>query len=134
MPTASALVEGRDRVDAAALFKVSVRAVDTWWARWQAGGRNALPSRPRDRRAGEHQVLSEAEQAAVRQAIADHPPSGRGLSGQLRTRGPIDELIFKLSRVRCTEPGAGTYLKRWGPTLQRPDQRAVEQNAEAVRR
>lgn len=41
----SALVEGRDRVEVAALFKVSVRAVDNWWAKWQAGraGRTALP-------------------------------------------------------------------------------------------
>ncbi|MGY3676385.1 helix-turn-helix domain-containing protein [Streptomyces sp. TE33382] len=33
----SALVEGRDRVEIAALFKVSVRAMDNWWAKWQAG-------------------------------------------------------------------------------------------------
>ncbi|WP_455711854.1 helix-turn-helix domain-containing protein [Streptomyces celluloflavus] len=42
----SALVEGRDRVEVAGLFKVSVRAVDNWWARWQTGGRDALLSRP----------------------------------------------------------------------------------------
>ncbi|WP_420712069.1 helix-turn-helix domain-containing protein [Streptomyces sp. NRRL F-5650] len=46
----SALVEGRDRVEVAALFKVSVKAVDNWWARWQTGGRAALLSRPRGRR------------------------------------------------------------------------------------
>ncbi|WP_437112767.1 helix-turn-helix domain-containing protein [Streptomyces syringium] len=42
----SALVEGRDRVEVAALFKVSVRAMDNWWVRWQAGG----PEGPPDRR------------------------------------------------------------------------------------
>ncbi|WP_424860530.1 helix-turn-helix domain-containing protein [Streptomyces sp. MMS24-I29] len=103
----SALVEGRDRVEVAALFKVSVRAVDNWWAKWQAGGRDALLSRPRGRRVGEHQVLSEAEQAAVRQAILDHTPSGPGLSGQLWTRGLTGELIFKLYGIRFTEPGVG---------------------------
>ncbi|WP_455431664.1 helix-turn-helix domain-containing protein [Streptomyces jumonjinensis] len=36
-------------------------------------------------------------------------------------------------RVRFTEPGVGKYLKRWGLTYQRPDKRAVEQGAEAVR-
>ncbi|MFE2130756.1 helix-turn-helix domain-containing protein [Streptomyces amritsarensis] len=65
----SALVEGRDRSEVAGLFRVSVRAVDNSWARWQAGGRDALLSRPRGRRTGEHQVLSEVEQAAVRQAV-----------------------------------------------------------------
>lgn len=74
----SALLEGRDRAEVAALFKVSVRAVDNWRARWQAGGRNALPSRPRGRCAGEHQVPSEAEQAAVRQAVLDHIPCDLG--------------------------------------------------------
>ncbi|MFF9691110.1 helix-turn-helix domain-containing protein [Streptomyces sp. NPDC014623] len=69
----SAPVEGRDRAEAAVLFKVSVRAVDTWWTRWQTGGRDALLSRPRGRRADEHQVLSEAEQAAIR-------PSGTGIT------------------------------------------------------
>ncbi|MGW9122738.1 IS630 family transposase [Streptomyces sp. NPDC055663] len=129
----SALVESRGRVEVAALFKVSARAVDNWWAKWQAGGRDALLSRTRGRRAGEHQVLSEAEQAAVRQAVLDHTPCDLGLSGQLWTRGQIGELIFKLYRVRFTEPGVGKYLKRWGLTFQRPDKRAVEQDPEAVR-
>ncbi|WP_221939406.1 IS630 family transposase [Streptomyces benahoarensis] len=129
----SALVEGRDRVEVAALFKVSARAVDNWWAKWQAGGRDALLSGTRGRRAGEHQVLSEAEQAAVRQAVLDHTPCYLGLSGQLWTRGQIGELIFKLYRVRFTEPGVGKYLTRWGLTFQRPDERAVEQDPEAVR-
>ncbi|MGC0407386.1 winged helix-turn-helix domain-containing protein [Streptomyces sp. SAI-163] len=45
----------------------------------------------------------------------------------------IGELIFKLYRIRFTEPGVGKYLKRWGLTFQRPDKRAVEQDPEAVR-
>ncbi|MFF3610086.1 helix-turn-helix domain-containing protein, partial [Streptomyces sp. NPDC002463] len=80
-------MEGRDRAEVAALFRASVRAVDNWWARWQAGGRGALLSRPRGRRAGEHQVLSEAEQAAIRQTVLDHIPRELGLSDQLWTRG-----------------------------------------------
>lgn len=82
---------------------------------------------------GEHQILSGAEQAVVRQAVLDHIPSDLGLSGQLWTRGRTDELIFKLYRGRLTEPGVGKYLKRWGLTFQRPDKRAVEQDAEVVR-
>ncbi|WP_456294000.1 helix-turn-helix domain-containing protein [Streptomyces cyaneofuscatus] len=87
MLTVSALMEGRDRVEVAALFKVSVKAVDNWWVRWRSGVRDALLSRPRGRRVGEHQVLSEAEQAAVRQAALGQIPSDLGLSGQLWTRG-----------------------------------------------
>ncbi|MDX3707705.1 helix-turn-helix domain-containing protein [Streptomyces europaeiscabiei] len=43
----AALVEGRDREDVAAVFKVSLKAVDGWWAKWQDGGREALRARPR---------------------------------------------------------------------------------------
>jgi hypothetical protein len=35
----AALVAGRDREDVAAVFGVSLKAVDKWWAKWQVGGR-----------------------------------------------------------------------------------------------
>ncbi|MFI6007207.1 IS630 family transposase [Streptomyces sp. NPDC051366] len=129
----AALVEGRDRAEVAAVFKVSLKAVDGWWAKWLAGGRDALTARPRGKRVGEHQVLSEAEQAALRQAVLDHRPCDLGLSGQLWTRGQVGVLIAKLYRVRLTEPGVGKYLKRWGLSFQRPDKRAIEQDPEGVR-
>ncbi|MFH9138542.1 transposase [Streptomyces sp. NPDC017524] len=85
----SALMEGRDRVAVADLFKVLVKAVDNWWERWRAAGRDALLSRPRGRRVDEHQVLSEAEQAAARQAALDQIPSDLDLSGRLWARGQM---------------------------------------------
>ncbi|WP_443071883.1 IS630 family transposase, partial [Streptomyces sp. WMMC940] len=130
----AALMAGRDREDVAAVFGVSLKAVDGWWAKWQAGGREALVMRPRGKPVGVHQVLGEAEQAAVRQAVLDHRPCDVGLSGQLWTRRLVGELIAKLYRVRLTEVGVGKYLKRWGLSFQRPDKRAVEQDPEAVRR
>ncbi|WP_409473352.1 IS630 family transposase [Streptomyces sp. HC307] len=129
----AALVAGRDREDVAALFKVSLKAVDNWWAKWLAGGREALVARPRGRRVGEHQLLGEVEQQAVRQAVLDHRPCDLGLAGQLWTRAGVGDLIAKLYRVRLTGQGVGTYLRRWGLSFQRPDKRAVEQDAEAVR-
>ncbi len=130
----AALVAGRDREDVAAVFGVSLKAVDGWWVKWLAGGREALVMRPRGKPVGVHQVLGEAEQGAVRQAVLDHRPCDVGLSGQLWTRRLVGELIVKLYRVRLTEPGVGTYLKRWGLSFQRPDKRAVEQDPEAVAR
>ncbi|WP_241740844.1 winged helix-turn-helix domain-containing protein [Streptomyces sp. L2] len=118
----------------AAVFGVSLKAVDIWWAKWQAGGREALVMRPRGKPVGVHQVLGESEQAAVRQAVLDHRPCDVGLSGQLWTRRLIGDLIAKLYRVRLTEVGVGKYLKRWGLSFQRPDKRAVEQDPLAVRR
>ncbi|WP_250570351.1 winged helix-turn-helix domain-containing protein, partial [Streptomyces sp. CJ_13] len=118
MRAVAALVEGRDRAEVAAVFKVSLKALDGWWAKWLVGGRDALTARPRGKRVGEHQVLSEAEQAALRQAVLDHRPCDLGLSGQLWTCGQVGVLIAKLYRVRLTEPGVGKYLKRWGLSFQ----------------
>lgn len=129
----AALVAGRDREDVAAVFGVSLKAVDNWWSKWQAGGRDALLAQPKGRPVGVHQVLDEAEQTAVRQAVLDHRPCDVGLVGQLWTRRVVGDLIAKLYRVRLTEPGVGKYLKRWGLSFQRPDKRAVEQDPEAVR-
>ncbi|WP_255253767.1 MULTISPECIES: winged helix-turn-helix domain-containing protein [Streptomyces] len=49
------------------------------------------------------------------------------------TRRLVGEPIFKLYRVRFTEPGVGKYLMRWGLTFPRPDKRAIQQDPEAVR-
>lgn len=63
-----------------------------------AGGREALVMRPHGKPVG-MQVLGEAEQAALRQAVLDHQPSEVGLGGQLWTRRLIGELIAKRYRV-----------------------------------
>lgn len=89
---------------------------------------------PRGKPVGVHRVPGEGEQAAVRQAVLDHRPCDVGLSGQLWTRRLVGELIVKPHWVRLTEPGVGTYLKRWGLSFRRPDKRAVEQDPEAVAR
>jgi hypothetical protein len=65
------LVAGRGREDVAAVFGVSLEAVDGWWVKWRAGGREALIMRPRGRPVGVHQVLGEA---------ASGPPCGRRFS------------------------------------------------------
>ncbi|MFG2028093.1 helix-turn-helix domain-containing protein [Streptomyces sp. NPDC048825] len=56
----AALAAGRGREDVAAVFGVSLKAVDIWWAKWQAGGREALVMRPRGKPVGVHQVIPEA--------------------------------------------------------------------------
>ncbi|WP_452746274.1 hypothetical protein [Streptomyces griseus] len=86
---------------------MSLKAVDFWWGKGQASEREALVMRLRGKPVGPHQVLGEAEQAAVRQAVLDHRPCDVRLSGQLWTRGLIGELIAKLYRVRLTEVGVG---------------------------
>ncbi|WP_407697890.1 IS630 family transposase [Streptomyces kaniharaensis] len=133
MRAVAALRAGRGRNEVAELLGVTVESVTDWWAAWQAGGRDALVSRTRGRRSGEHQVLDPDQQQCVRQALIDHRPEDLGLGGQLWTRAIVGDLIALLYRVRLTEQGVGKYLKRWGLSFQRPDKRAIEQDVEAVR-
>ncbi|MFF7438841.1 winged helix-turn-helix domain-containing protein [Streptomyces sp. NPDC008122] len=123
----AALVAGRDREDVAAVFGVSLKAVD----QWRAGGAGDASARQASRGAS---GARGAEQTAVRQAVLDHRPCDVGLSGRLWTRRLVGNLITKLHRVRLTEVGVGTYLKRWGLSFQHPDKRAVTQDSEAVAR
>ncbi|MDT9699162.1 helix-turn-helix domain-containing protein [Streptomyces sp. P17] len=51
----AALVAGRACEEVADVFQVSLKAVDNWWAKWLAGGRESLVAQPRGRRPGEHQ-------------------------------------------------------------------------------
>lgn len=79
---------GHHREDVAGDLRGVAKAVDGWWARWQAGGREALVMRPRGKPVGVHQVLDEAEQRAVRQVLVEHRPcgvawaAGRGRGGR----------------------------------------------------
>ncbi|MFE1316062.1 helix-turn-helix domain-containing protein [Kitasatospora phosalacinea] len=81
MRAVAALRAGRDRREVAELLGVGVESAGDWWAAWQAGGREALLSRTRGRRVGEHQVLDPDRQQCVRQALIDHRPEDLGLGG-----------------------------------------------------
>ncbi|KUN91617.1 helix-turn-helix domain-containing protein [Streptomyces caeruleatus] len=76
------LVAGRTREDVVAVFQVSLKAVDNWWAKWWAGGRETLVAQPRGRRVDEHQILDAVEQQAIRQTVLDYRLCDLGLSGQ----------------------------------------------------
>ncbi|WUX65350.1 hypothetical protein OG522_37485 (plasmid) [Streptomyces sp. NBC_01431] len=63
------------------MFQVSLKAVDNWWAKWLAGGREALVAQPRGRRVGEHQVGGVAVRVVV--------PGGAGVSWWRCCRGRV---------------------------------------------
>ncbi|WP_455431775.1 helix-turn-helix domain-containing protein [Streptomyces hawaiiensis] len=65
-------------MEAAALFKVSVKAMDNWWAKWRTGGQDALLSRPRGRRVGEHKALPRPSRTQCGRPSSITPPPARG--------------------------------------------------------
>ncbi|WP_417803766.1 winged helix-turn-helix domain-containing protein [Streptomyces xiangluensis] len=105
----AALVAGRAREDVAAVFQVSLKAVDDWWAKWP--GMRARGAR------------SSAAWTPGRQAV-DQCPCDLGAEAAVDA-GRSGDLIARLYRVRLTEQGVGKYLRRWGLSFQRLDKRRL---------
>ncbi|WP_394365698.1 helix-turn-helix domain-containing protein [Streptomyces sasae] len=93
----AALVAGRTREDVAAVFQVSLKAVDKWWAKWLAGGREALMAQPRGRRVGEHQVLDRGEEA-LRHYVGLYRPAQHGRGIRQARRRPLARPINSPTR------------------------------------
>jgi transposase len=68
----AALVAGRDRKDVAAIFGVSLKAVDGWWAKWQSGeqhrARDQANSLPRHAASSADASASRTSSAATSEA------------------------------------------------------------------
>ncbi|MFI6210302.1 hypothetical protein ACIBAI_28720 [Streptomyces sp. NPDC051041] len=97
---------GRTREDDAAEFRGSLEAVGNWWAKWPAGGCEALVAQPRGRRPGEHQPLDAVERQAIRQAVPDHRPRDPGV-GKASRRSVSDRRGRSWARL-----SSGARLKR----------------------
>lgn len=127
-----AVLGGRTRVEAAALFGVSAKAVGAWVKAHREGGAGALRARPRGRPKGGSLLPWQAAQIA--RAVMDRQPEQLKLPFYLWTREAVGLLIERRFGVRLSVWTVGRYLKGWGFTPQKPVRRAFEQDPEAVRR
>jgi len=128
----NAVLGGRTRGDAAALFGVSGKAVGAWVKSYRQGGADALKAKRRGRPQGGSLLPWQAAQVA--RAVVDRRPEQLKLPFYLWTREAVALLIERRFGIRLSVWTVGRYLKRWGFTPQKPVRRAFEQNPEAVRR
>jgi transposase len=77
-------------------------------------------------------VLREAQQQAIRNLIHDHTPDQLSLPFALWSRPAMTALIGKEYGMTLPVRTVGSYLQRRGFTLQKPLERAVEQNSARV--
>ncbi|WP_443079374.1 helix-turn-helix domain-containing protein [Streptomyces sp. P5-A9] len=137
MGALSALLAGRAREDVAAIFGVSLKAVDKWWAKWQACGREALVMRPRGKPVGVHPGVrgSGAGRRAAgglgppalgrpgpRSARRRRPTAGRSCSPTTSASAPTGSPAA-LGARRARHPwsgGAGTSSPYCPPLLRQP--------------
>lgn len=77
-------------------------------------------------------MLSEAQEATVRQIICDKRPEQLKMEFALWDRAAVAQLIERECGISLSVRGVGNYLERWGFTPQKPIKKAYEQRTEAV--
>jgi transposase len=119
------------QVEAARIFGVSRRSVNSWYRQWVKAGQKILPLRPRGR---PRSIRLKPHQAAtVVRIITDSCPDQLKMPFALWTREAVRELIVRRYGIRLSIWTVGRYLRRWGFSPQKPIRRAYEQDPVAVR-
>ena len=102
--------------------------------RWLKLDKSDLKVKRGGRKVGDARLLSAQDEAHIRAKIIDKTPDQLKLAYALWTRKAVQELIEQETGVGLAIRSVGEYLKRWGMTPQKPQKRAYEQSAPAVRR
>jgi transposase len=113
---------------------VGERTVRLWVRYRRDHGLKALVRDERGRKTGEGRTLSAAQEKGIRRLILDQAPDQLKLPFALWTRKAVGQLIQQRYGLRLPVRTLGEYLKRWGFTVQKPVQKALEQKPAAVRR
>jgi transposase len=108
--------------------------VRQWAAYRRAHGLPTLVRDERGRQTGQGRILSAAQEKAIRRRIIDQTPDQLKLPFALWTPKAVRPFIQRRSGLRLPVRTLGEYLKRWGFTVQKPVQQALEQKPAAVRR
>ena len=107
-------------------------AVNAAIKRYSEAGASALKPEARGKKQGSGRVLSEAQEAMVRQIICDKRPEQLKMEFALWNRAAVAQLIERECGISLSVRGVGNYLKRWGFTPQKPIKKAYEQRPEVV--
>ena len=128
------LADGWTQKRASQAVGVGERTVRQWVGYRRAHGLAALLRDERGRKTGQGRTLSAAQEKAIRRLIMDQTPDQLKLPFALWTRKAVGQLIQRRYGLRLPVRTLGEYLKRWGFTVQKPVQKALEQKPAAVRR
>ena len=102
--------------------------------RYAERGAAGLKTGPRGPEPGHGRFLDAEQEAETCDLIRRHTPDALDLPFALWSRAAVRELIRQRCGVRLAVRTMGTYLARWGFTVQKPLRRAYEQDPAGVRR
>lgn len=106
--------------------------VSRWWQQYESQGEAALVQQQRGRKPGDGSTLNQEQSGKLQQLLRDYYPNELGIDSALWTRRAVQELIEQQYRIAMPIRTIGDYLKRWGFSPQKPNQRFYQQDDEAV--
>ena len=108
--------------------------VGRWVRTYQAEGIKALKAcEQQGRPVGSGRLLSPEQEKSIQRLLIDKTPDQLKLRYAPWTREAVQQLIWQETGVKVAIRTIGTYLKRWGFTVQKPKKQAYEQRPSEVR-
>lgn len=111
-------------------FKVGIRTVFYWIARFAFGGHGNLKDRPRT---GRPRKLTDKQMVWIFKTIRDESPHQLKFRFAFWTLKTVRQLIIEKFNVCLSNSTVWAVLRRLGLTCQRPKTRAYQQDADAVK-
>jgi transposase len=120
--------KGKRQADVVHALGVSRPTASDWYAKWSAGGKDALKAAGRAGRLPklDHKDLQRVEKALLKGAKAN------GFATELWTLARVADVIERETGVRYHEGHVWKILKAMGWSRQKPARRAIERDEEAI--
>jgi transposase len=125
--TIQLFLEGQTPSEIAPLLGVSVRSVQRWIANWDAGGEQALLTRPRS---GRPAKLTLSQKRQVLHWVAQRSPTAFGFASERWTAPRVALLIAQRFGVTMNHRYLNDWLRRHGPITPQVPERKVYQRDE----
>ena len=102
------------------------------WTAYQREGEGTFQPQKRGPKPGKNMLLTQKEQAEIRETIVEKTPEEFGLPGSLWTLKKVCAYVWKRYRKKMSDGCASDYMRRWGLSCQRPVKRARKQDFSRV--
>jgi len=116
----------------ARILNVHNTSVGKWWKKYQEHGTKGLVLKKKGVNRWVNCKLNSKQMAQLKDILIENTPDKLGLEFSLWTRRAIQNLIYKIWKIKVCLVTIGRYMKKLGFTPQKPTKRAYEQNPIAV--
>jgi len=125
--------QGKRISDISEYLGVHRNTVSEWWWEYQHYGEVVFTQQQRGRKVGDGRILDATAEETVVALMSEQFPEDYGIDSALWTARAVQALIEQSCGVKLPIRSVREYLRRWGYSVQKPLQRAYEQDCEALK-